>query len=110
MSKGRAWLKTFLTLEPSEYLTKVKSPVLALNGSLDLQVSSTVNLAAIEKALKSGGNKDVTVQSLEGLNHLFQQAQTGLVSEYETIEETFNPKALDVMTDWILSKTKANAD
>ena len=110
MSKGKAWLKTFLTLEPSEYLTKVKSPVLALNGSLDLQVSAAVNLAAIEKSLKAGGNQDFTVQSLEGLNHMFQQAQTGLVSEYEIIEETFNPKALNVMTDWILLKTKMNAD
>jgi len=56
--------------------------------------------------LKKGGNKDVTVHVLPGLNHLFQTCKTGSVSEYGQIEETFAPVALGEIGDWILSHTK----
>ena len=42
-----------------------------------------------------------------GLNHLFQHAQTGLIDEYGTIEETFAPEALEMMAEWIARKTGA---
>src|SRR5262249_36597453 len=99
------WYRYFLTLKPEETLRKVKQPVLAVNGSLDLQVSSKENLPAIEKALKDGGNKDVTVQEFPGLNHLFQTAKTGSPTEYATIEETMSPVALKAIGDWIVART-----
>ena len=67
----------------------------------DLQVAADVNLPAIEKAVKSGGNKSVRTVKLSGLNHLFQHCKTGLPSEYGEIEETFSPEALKIITDWI---------
>ena len=99
------WYRYFLTLKPEEALRKVKQPVLAVNGSLDLQVSSKDNLPAIEKALKAGGNKDVTVVELPSLNHLFQTAKTGSPMEYATIEETMSPVALKTIGDWIAART-----
>jgi pimeloyl-ACP methyl ester carboxylesterase len=96
------WMRYFITTDPVEYWKNVKCPVLALNGDKDLQVSAGQNLPAIEAALKSGGNKKVTVVKLTGLNHLFQHAKTGTPSEYSSIEETFSPEALKLMTDWIL--------
>ena len=39
---------------------------------------------------------------IEGVNHLFQHADTGLPSEYGNIEETFAPEALKAMSDFIL--------
>lgn len=95
------WMRFFLTYEPSTALRKVHVPVLALNGSKDLQVPPKENLAAIEKALREGGDKDVTVKELPGLNHLFQTAETGSPSEYATIEETMSPLALQTIADWI---------
>ena len=47
----------------------------------------------------------MTVVELEGLNHLFQTAETGAPSEYATIEETFSPNALAVIGNWILKQT-----
>jgi fermentation-respiration switch protein FrsA (DUF1100 family) len=83
----------------------VKQPVLAINGSLDLQVNAKQNLPVIEKALKDGGNKDVTATELPGLNHLFQTAKTGSPTEYATIEETMSPLALKTISDWIVART-----
>ncbi|MGB7393019.1 MAG: alpha/beta hydrolase, partial [Pricia sp.] len=67
----------------------------------DLQVPAEENLSAIGSALKEGGNENVTLKELPGLNHLFQESATGSPSEYGAIEETFSPKALVVISDWI---------
>jgi hypothetical protein len=39
---------------------------------------------------------------LPGLNHLFQNCETGLPNEYGIIEETFDPEALEIISEWIL--------
>jgi len=79
--------------------------VLALNGSLDVQVDPKQNLPVIEKALKDGGNKNVTIQEFAGLNHMFQTAKTGSDSEYASIEETMSPVAMKTISDWIVAHT-----
>ena len=100
------WYRFFLTYDPKPTLTKVKCPVLAINGEKDLQVPPKENLNAIEEALVAGGNKNFIVKELPGLNHLFQTAQTGLPAEYVKIEETISPEALKIIGDWILEQTK----
>jgi len=100
------WLVYFLGHDPAPVLEKVSCPVLALNGEKDLQVPPTENLKAIENALKKGGNEKVLIKMLPGLNHLFQESKTGLPSEYGTIEETFSPKAMSIMSDWILEQIR----
>ncbi|HEX6789757.1 MAG TPA: alpha/beta fold hydrolase [Candidatus Krumholzibacteria bacterium] len=101
------WFRYWLSLDPAATLRQVKQPVLALNGSLDLQVDPKQNLPAIEKALKDGGNTDATVTELAGLNHLFQTATTGAPGEYATIEETMSPVAMKTVADWIVARTGA---
>ncbi len=100
------WFRYFLTYDPRPALTKVQVPVLAINGELDLQVPADANLAAIEKALKEGGNKDHTIVKLPRLNHLFQTSQTGSPTEYIKIDETIAPVALQTISDWIIKQTK----
>jgi hypothetical protein len=100
------WLKFFLTYDPKPTLSKVKCPVLAINGEKDLQVPPKENLSAIEEALKVGGNQNYTIKELPGLNHLFQTAQTGVPSEYAKIEETISPIALKIIGDWIFEQTE----
>lgn len=95
------WFRFFLTYDPRPALTKVRCPVLAINGELDLQVDPKLNLPEIEKALKSAGNPDFTLHEFPGLNHLFQHCQTGAPSEYGTIEETISPEVLSTISDWI---------
>ena len=95
------WMRTFIKLDPIEYLTQVNCPVLALNGEKDFQVGATNNLEEIEKNLKSANNNDVTAEELPDLNHLFQTSETGSFSEYASNEETFSPIALEIISDWI---------
>ena len=86
-------------------LAKVTCPVLALNGDKDLQVPSQQNLPPIRKALASGGNNHYEIDELPGLNHLFQTAKTGGVTEYSEIEETMSPAAMEKAASWILKQT-----
>lgn len=95
------WFRYFLTYDPAKTLQKVDCPVLAINGSKDLQVDAEQNIPAIAANLKKGGNKNVTTKVLPGLNHLFQHSETGKSSEYGQLEETFAPEALELMTEWI---------
>ena len=100
------WFRYFLNYDPRPTLTKLRQPVLAIVGEKDVQIAPKENLAAIEAALKAGGNKDYLVKELPGLNHLFQTASTGGVSEYAKIEETIAPTALKEMGDWILAHAR----
>lgn len=99
------WMLTFIRYNPATALEKVKCPVLAINGSKDLQVPADVNLPAIEKALKKGGNNKFTIKELPGLNHLFQECTTGLPKEYSEIQQTISPLALETMASWMKKTT-----
>ncbi|MGE0430822.1 MAG: alpha/beta hydrolase family protein [Planctomycetota bacterium] len=100
------WVRFFFSFDPADALAKVTCPVLALNGTKDVQVPWDLCLPAIFKALVASGNTDVTIRALPGLNHLFQHCDTGLISEYSEIEETFAPEALRAMGDWIAGQAR----
>jgi pimeloyl-ACP methyl ester carboxylesterase len=95
----RPWERYFLAYDPAPALRKLAVPVLALNGSLDVQVPAKTNLAAVREALKH--NRRATVIELQGMNHLLQDAKTGAPTEYNGIEETMSPAALKAITDWV---------
>jgi len=97
-------MRELVRFNPKPFLLKTKCPVLAINGDKDVQVISKLNLSAIESNLKMANNKDVTIKEFESLNHLFQTAETGMVSEYGTIEETISPQVLETIKDWILKR------
>ena len=100
------WFRFFLSYEPKGNLSKLKIPVLAIDGENDLQVPPKENLAAIESALKKAGNKNYKIVEFPKLNHLFQTSETGSPTEYSKIEETIAPIALSTISDWILEVTK----
>jgi hypothetical protein len=102
------WFRFFLSYDPRPTLMKVNVPVLAINGEVDTQVPAKEDLAAIEQALKDGGNRDYKIVLLPKLNHLFQTSNTGAPSEYAEIEETIAPVALQTMGDWIVAHTTKN--
>ena len=97
------WFRYFLNYDPRTALRKVKVPVLVMNGDKDLQVIASQNVPEVEKALRTGGNKRVTVRLMPGLNHFFQHAVTGSPQEYGTIDETFAPEAIKEIGAFIRS-------
>ena len=95
------WMRQFVVYDPAPVLRRTQLPVLALNGSLDLQVLASLNVPALEQAFREGGNANTAVEELPGLNHLFQHASTGSPEEYGTIHETMAQEVLTKIGDWI---------
>jgi pimeloyl-ACP methyl ester carboxylesterase len=102
----RPWFRYLLAYEPARVLKQLRVPVLALYGGHDLQVPPAQNVPAMQNALRAGRDRDFTVLELPGLNHLFQNAPTGVIDEYARIEETFAPSALELISNWILERTR----
>ena len=100
------WMHAFLLSDPAPYLARVKCPVLALNGTTDLQVAADENLPAIARGLRAAHNPDVTTRALPQLNHLFQ-TDPAAKADYGAIEETFAPVALQAIGDWLSARTGA---
>ncbi|MFV1988428.1 MAG: alpha/beta fold hydrolase [Gemmatimonadota bacterium] len=98
------WYYDQLSLDGGMVLEHVPVPVLALTGSKDRVNLPDQNLPAIRAALERGGNTDAQVTEIPDLNHVFQTALTGGMAEYGTLEESFAPVALEIITKWILSR------
>lgn len=90
---AQPFLRVVLLTNPQANWRGVRSPVLALNGSLDHQVPPA-SMDGIVASLREGGNKQVDAEVIPSLNHLFQTAKTGKESEYAVIDETIAPVAL----------------
>ena len=93
------YMAEFLAVDVRPLLGEVTCPVLALNGTKDIQVKHESNLEALRNGL-SGNSKNL-IESVVGANHLFQQCTTGAVAEYKEIEETISPAVLSAITAWV---------
>jgi hypothetical protein len=94
-----AWIRFFIDYDPAPALEKLRIPVLALLGGLDIQVPIELNQLVMEKALEN--NTDASIVVFPKANHLYQEAVTGGVSEYATLPKQFVPGFLEAITDWI---------
>ncbi|WP_297035036.1 alpha/beta hydrolase [Prevotella sp.] len=92
------YIRHFITVDASKQLSKIKCPVLALNGTKDTQVDCAANTTLLEKGLI---NSKHTIKKIEGVNHLFQHCTTGNVVEYQQIEETIASEVLEIIYSWI---------
>jgi pimeloyl-ACP methyl ester carboxylesterase len=98
------WFRYLLTYDPRPVLARVTVPVLALFGGRDVQVPPAQSTGPMVTAFRAAGNRDATVRVFPDLNHLFQHAETGLITEYGRIEETLAPEVLAAITDWIAAR------
>jgi len=88
--------------DPTDNLKLVKCPMLAINGTLDSQVSCKENLEAIARLVPHA-----TVKAYEGLNHFFQTCDDWLGStRYDLFHETMNPQVLNDIVTWLQSTVK----
>jgi pimeloyl-ACP methyl ester carboxylesterase len=95
------WYKYFMSFNPQPYLEKLNCKVLALNGSKDVQVIAATNLKGIQESLKKSKSPKYNVIEIPGLNHLFQTCIQCNPAEYNDLEESFSPAALDIMGNWL---------
>lgn len=92
------WMRTLLSIDPQAVLRQVRCPVLALVGDRDWVISADTNIPALAAALAA--NPHAEVRRLPGLNHFFQTAGSGELSEVEGIIETMSPHALALIGEW----------
>ena len=100
------WFRYFISYDPAPVLEKLSCAVLALNGSKDLQVLPAANLAGIKNALQKSKAKNYEVKEIPQLNHLFQTCKRCGIDEYSTLEESFSPLAMEIMSNWIQVQVK----
>ena len=81
------WFKFFLSYDPKPALSNLNCPALLLYGGKDLQVPATENIKSAELAFADKQNK--TIKLYPTANHLFQNANTGSVSEYAKLDPKF---------------------
>lgn len=96
LKQKNVWTDCFIALDPAPYVAGIKCPCLALNGEKDSQVLPEFNLSKVEALCPAAD-----CRLYPGLNHLFQHCDTGLSTEYASIEETIAPEVLEDIAEWI---------
>ena len=100
VSMATPWLTTFLTLNPADYIAKMRCPLLAIGGEKDCQVLAEANLSAIKRVCKKNRVKCSIVQ-LKDINHLGQMCETGSVDEYATLGQAPDNMVLETLVNWL---------
>lgn len=98
------WFASFINYDPQPDWAQVDVPVLAVYGSLDVQVDAEQNAPALEATLAEAGNEDVTIIVYPDANHLFQAARTGSLQEYGALAPAFVPELLPDVSAWLLER------
>lgn len=98
------WYRSNVNFDPQAVYSGVNVPVLALGGAKDFVAPPEYHLAGIEAILRDTPDSDVTTITFAGLNHLLQEAETGLPTEYASLENSFSPEALEAIEDWIAER------
>lgn len=96
-STRNSYFDSLVSLDPTDSLKKIKCPVLAINGTKDVQVDAEANLKAFKNFVKKAD-----IKKIEGLNHLLQHCNTGEITEYGEITETISPEVLSLISSFIL--------
>lgn len=102
-----SWTRWFATYDPLTTARRVRQPVLILHGALDRQVTAD-QAAELGAAIRSSGNRDVTVRVYPGLNHLFLPTDgDGSPSEYGALRHVNLPAVvLDEVTGWLAARLR----
>ncbi len=95
------WGREFIRFNTKKYLKKLKIPVLAINGSRDIQVPPFSNQKGFETHFAKQTKNESKAVIVDGLNHLFQRCERCDIMEYGDLEETFSPEVLQKMREWI---------
>nr|WP_306450879.1 alpha/beta fold hydrolase [Odoribacter splanchnicus] len=96
----RPWYRFIIRYNPGDYLSKIKVPVLALNGDKDLWVDAKENLANFKRYVK---NKRLTAVELPNVNHWFLSCKEGTQAEAITLfkHQSLNEDVLNLIYRWI---------
>jgi pimeloyl-ACP methyl ester carboxylesterase len=97
------WYQHFIHYDPAESWAQLTTPVLGIFGSVDVQVNAEVNAPVMQAALTQAGNSDFEIVTIPNMNHMLQQAETGSIAEYGTLEPVLHPDLMPAVIDWLLA-------
>jgi uncharacterized protein len=83
------WFRSFLAFEPARVVSRVRQPMLIVQGELDKQVlpHHADKLGELARARKKTSADAVRVVKVPGVNHLLVPARIGEVNEYASLED-----------------------
>lgn len=105
------WLGFFLSYDPLNAARQVKAPVLIVQGETDRQVPPT-EANKLAEAIRSGGNRDVTVRMFRATNHLFLADSSGAFADAQGLRYAklpslhVRPEVLGTIADWLSDRLK----
>lgn len=95
------WFRSFLLYDPAPKLAQLQIPTLAIFGELDAQLVVDENVKAMENAFQTSGNPNAKVEVIPRSNHLLQEAHTGSVAEYPSLDPRFSPLFISTLVGWL---------
>jgi pimeloyl-ACP methyl ester carboxylesterase len=96
------WYRSLITFDPAPVMAGIKQPILILQGAVDKQVLPyhADRLAELARNRKKAGS--VEVKLVPSLNHLLVAANTGEVSEYQSLEsKSISPEVAAAVAAWV---------
>lgn len=101
MAAVNPWVRFFLDYDPLVTARKVRVPTLILQGATDQQVTAA-QAEALGEAIRSGGNRNVTVRVFPETNHLFILDPSGNPSGYSALGTgQIRPEVIAALTEWL---------
>jgi hypothetical protein len=98
------WYWRGRALDPEPIWRAVKPPVLVLYGAADELLLAQPNAKAVERALKKGGNREVTVRVFPNANHVLRALPGATRKPWDWPRAA--PGYLALVTDWIQQRTR----
>ncbi len=95
------WYRSNVLFNPEASYGPLDVPVLAIAGGKDFVAPADKHLPNIMSILCQTSNSHVSSQVYPNLNHLLQEAKTGLPTEYGQLETSFSEQVLDRIVSWL---------
>jgi dienelactone hydrolase len=106
MAAASAWFRSLLEHDPLPVARRLRVPVLVLQGETDRQVPAS-EADALAAAIRAGGNRDVSVRRLPGINHLLVRDPDGHPRGYAALPDMdVAPEVLGTLADWLAAKLR----
>ncbi|HKS21494.1 MAG TPA: alpha/beta hydrolase [Thermoanaerobaculia bacterium] len=99
----RTWFPSVLNFDPVPLWQEVRVPVLAIYGSEDKDVRVSESAPLLERAMRSGGNGDVTIKVFPGADH-------GILTTSKAGRPLLAPGFMETMTSWLLAHVSGSAE
>jgi fermentation-respiration switch protein FrsA (DUF1100 family) len=101
MMARNGWIRFWMGYDPLPVAKRVRMPVLILQGATDRQVTAD-QAEELAAAVRSGGNRDVTVRVFPNMNHLLVEDPEGAFGGYAKLASLEVRKDfLGALADWL---------